>query len=37
VTVAGEKLFAFRLLAGPQGVSWTAYDNSGHVVAWPAG
>jgi hypothetical protein len=37
VTVGGQKLFAFPLLAGPEGVSWTAYDNSGHVVAWPAG
>ena len=33
VTVGGQKLFAFGLLTGPNRLSWTAYDNSGHVVA----
>ena len=36
VTVGGQKLFVFQLRAGPDPLSWTAYDNSGHVVAWPA-
>lgn len=36
VTVGGQKLFAFQLRAGPDPLSWTAYDNSGHVVRWPA-
>jgi hypothetical protein len=45
VTVGGQKLFAFQLPTGPacpgpgcpDPLSWTAYDNSGHVVRWPAG
>jgi hypothetical protein len=40
VTVGGQKLFAFLPETGPNPVrplSWTAYDNSGHVVRWPAG
>jgi hypothetical protein len=37
VTVGGQKLFAVQLLTGPDPLSWTAYDNSGHVVRWPAG
>jgi len=37
VTVGGQKLFAFQLQTGPNPLTWTAYDNSGHVVAWPAG
>ena len=37
VTVGGQKLFAFQLRTGPNPLSWTAYDNSGHVVRWPAG
>jgi len=37
VTVGGQKLFAFQLLTGPDGLSSTAYDNSGHVVASSAG
>jgi hypothetical protein len=37
VTVGGQKLFAFQLFIGPYPLSWTAYDNSGHVVRWPAG
>jgi hypothetical protein len=36
-TVGGQKLFAFQLLIGPNPLRWTAYDNSGHVVRWPAG
>jgi hypothetical protein len=35
VTVGGQKLFAFQVLTGPDPLSWTAYDNSGHVVRWP--
>jgi hypothetical protein len=35
--VGGQKLFAFQLFIGPYPLSWTAYDNSGHVVRWPAG
>jgi len=37
VTLGGQKLFAFQLLTGSNELSWTAYDNSGHVVRWPAG
>jgi hypothetical protein len=40
VTVGGQKLFAFLPETGPNPVrplTWTAYDNSGHVVRWPAG
>jgi hypothetical protein len=37
VTVGGQKLFAFQPQTGPKPPSWTAYDNSGHVVRWPAG
>ncbi len=37
VTVGGQKLIAFQLLSGPDGLSSTAYDNSGHVVASSAG
>jgi len=37
VTVDGQKLFAVQLQTGPKPLSWTAYDNSGHVVRWPAG
>ena len=37
VTVGGQKLFAVQLQTGPDPLSWTAYDNSGHVVRWPAG
>jgi hypothetical protein len=37
VTVGGQKLFAFQLQTGPNPLTWTAYDNSGHVVRWPAG
>jgi hypothetical protein len=37
VTVGGQKLFAFQSQTGPKPLSWTAYDNSGHVVRWPAG
>ena len=45
VTVGGQKLFAFQLPTGPacpgpgcpNPLTWTAYDNSGHVVRWPAG
>ncbi|MGH3204985.1 MAG: hypothetical protein ACRDOA_14810 [Streptosporangiaceae bacterium] len=37
VTVGGQRLFAFQLQTGPDPLSWTAYDTSGHVVAWPAG
>ena len=37
VTVGGQKLFAFQPLTGPKPLRWTAYDNSGHVVRWPAG
>ena len=37
VTVGGQKLFAFPLQTGPNPLSWTAYDSSGHVVRWPAG
>jgi hypothetical protein len=37
VTVGGQKLFAFQPQTGPKPLSWTAYDNSGHVVRWPAG
>ena len=45
VTVGGQKLFAFQLPTGPacpgpgcpNGLSWTAYDSSGHVVRWPSG
>lgn len=33
VTVGGQKLFAFGLLTGPNRLSWTAYDSSGHAVA----
>ena len=43
VTVGGQKLFAFQLPTGPacpglgcpNELSWTAYDNSGHVVRRP--
>ena len=37
VTVGGQKLFAVQVQTGPDPLSWTAYDNSGHVVRWPAG
>ena len=37
VTVGGQKLFAVQVQTGPNPLSWTAYDNSGHVVRWPAG
>jgi hypothetical protein len=37
VTVGGQKLFAFQSQTGPKPLSWTAYDNSGHVVRRPAG
>jgi hypothetical protein len=37
VTVGGQKLFAFQLQTGPNPLTWTAYDSSGHVVRWPAG
>jgi hypothetical protein len=44
VTVGGQKLFAFQPTGPacpesvcPNPLSWTAYDNSGHVVRWPAG
>lgn len=37
VTAGGQKLFTFQLRPGPDPLSWTAYDNSGRVVAWPAG
>ncbi len=37
VTVGGQKLFAFQVRTGPNPLTWTAYDSSGHVVAWPAG
>jgi hypothetical protein len=37
VTVGGQKLFAVGVLTGPNPLSWTAYDSSGHVVRWPAG
>jgi len=37
VTVGGQKLFAFQVRIGPGRLTWTAYDTSGHVVAWPAG
>jgi hypothetical protein len=37
VTVGGQKLFAFQPQTGPNPPSWTAYDNSGHMVRWPAG
>ncbi len=37
VTVGGQKLFAFGVLTGPNPLTWTAYDSSGHVVRWPAG
>ena len=37
VTVGGLKLFAFLLRTGPNPLTWTAYDSSGHVVRWPAG
>ena len=37
VTVDGQKLFAFGVLTGPNPLSWTAYDSSGHAVAWPVG
>jgi hypothetical protein len=41
VTVGGQKLFAVQALtgalSGPNPLTWTAYDNSGHVVRWPAG
>jgi hypothetical protein len=36
VTVGSQKLFAVQVLTGPNPLSWTAYDNSGHVVRWPA-
>jgi hypothetical protein len=35
--VGGQKLFAVQVLTGPNPLSWTAYDGSGHVVRWPAG
>jgi hypothetical protein len=37
VTVGGQKLFAFLVQTGPNGLTWTAYNSSGHVVRWPAG
>jgi hypothetical protein len=37
VTVGGQKLFAFQPRLGSDPLSWKFYDNSGHVVAWPAG
>jgi hypothetical protein len=37
VTVGGQKLFAFQVQTGPNGLTWTAYDSSGHVVRWPTG
>jgi hypothetical protein len=37
VTVGGQKLFAVQVRTGPNPLSWTAYDSSGHVVRWPAG
>lgn len=37
VTVGGQKLFAFQVRLGSDPLSWTFYDNSGHVVSWPAG
>jgi hypothetical protein len=37
VTVGGQKLFAVQVRTGPNPLTWTAYDSSGHVVRWPAG
>jgi hypothetical protein len=37
VAVGGQKLFAVQVLTGPNPLSWTAYDSSGHVVRWPTG
>jgi hypothetical protein len=37
VTVGGQKLFAVLVQTGPGGLTWTAYDSSGHVVRWPTG
>jgi hypothetical protein len=37
VSVGGQKLFAVRVLTGPNPLTWTAYDSSGHEVRWPTG
>jgi len=37
VTVGGQKLFAFVVRTGPNGLSWTDYDSSGAVVGSTSG